>query len=75
MNFPLKTYKKGLKFTYYVLTESEVITDKSQTMRGLDVRHQGRGLSFPCNDLTDEVNKLFVKWLFHYGPELAQDQL
>ena len=44
-------------------------------MRGLDVRHEGLGLSFPCNDLTDEVNKLFVKWPFHYGPELAQDQL
>ena len=64
-----------LKYTYYVLT-SEVITDKSQTIRGLDVlRHQGRGLSFPGNDLTDEFNKLFIKWPFHYEPELAQDQL
>ncbi len=22
--------------------------------------HQGRGLRFPCNDRTDEVNKLFI---------------
>ena len=26
--------------------------------------HQGRGLRFPCNDRTDEVNKLFIIWPF-----------
>ena len=25
---------------------------------------QGRGLRFPCNDRTDEVNKLFITWPF-----------
>lgn len=25
---------------------------------------QGLGLSFPCNDQTDEVNKLFIVWPF-----------
>ena len=33
--------------------------------------HQGQGLRFPCNDQTDEVNKLFITWPFHYGPEPA----
>ena len=28
--------------------------------------HQGRGLKFPCNDRTDEVNKLFIIWLFSF---------
>ena len=26
--------------------------------------HQGRGLRFPCNDRTDEVNRLFIIWPF-----------
>ena len=26
--------------------------------------HQGRGLRLPCNDRTDEVNKLFIIWPF-----------
>ena len=26
--------------------------------------HHGRGLRFPCNDRTDEVNKLFIIWPF-----------
>ena len=26
--------------------------------------HQGRGLRFPCNDRTNEVNKLFIIWPF-----------
>ena len=26
--------------------------------------HQNRGLRFPCNDRTDEVNKLFIIWPF-----------
>ena len=25
--------------------------------------HQGRGLRFPCNDRTDEVNKLFILYM------------
>ena len=25
---------------------------------------QGLGLSFPCNDQTDKVNKLFIVWSF-----------
>ena len=44
---------------YHLLTESEVITGKCQTER-LRGQHQGRGLRFPCNDRTDEVNKLFI---------------
>ena len=31
--------------------------------------HQGQGLRFPCNDQTDEVNKLLL-----YGPCLAANQ-
>ena len=27
--------------------------------------HQDRGLRFPCNDRTDEVNKLFIIWLIY----------
>ena len=32
--------------------------------RGLDVLTERRGLGFPCNDRTDEVNKLFIIWPF-----------
>ena len=46
---------------YYLLTASEFITGKFQT-------EEGRGLRFPCNDRTDEVNKLFIIWPFNYGP-------
>ena len=28
-------------------------------------------LRFPCNDRMDEVNKLFIIWPFHCGPEPA----
>ena len=35
------------------------------------VLYQGRGLTFPCNDRMDEVNKLYIIWPFHYGPEPA----
>ena len=59
------------KKTFNVLTESEVITGKSQT-ENLDVlterqwgQYQGRGLRFPCNDRTDEVNKLFIMETFY----------
>ena len=34
---------------------------------------QGWGLRFPCNDQTDEIYKLFIIWLFHYGPEPAMN--
>ena len=33
--------------------------------------HQGRGLRFPCNDRTGEINKLSIIWPLHYGPEPA----
>ena len=46
---------------YYLLSESEFITGKFQTV-------EGRVLRFPCNDRTDEVNKLLVIWPFNYGP-------
>ena len=35
---------------------------------GLDVltgQYQGRGLRFPCDERTDEVNKLVIIWLFY----------
>ena len=53
---------------YYLLTESEVITGKSQTEALMFDRaiarsiRKGRGLRFPCNDRMDEVNKLFIIW-------------
>ena len=47
---------------YHLLTEIEVIALKSQT-EALMI-HQGRGLKFPCNDRTGEVNKLFIIWPF-----------
>lgn len=31
--------------------------------------HQGRGLRFPWYEQTGEVNKLFIIWPFHCGPE------
>ena len=52
---------------YYLLTEGEVITRKSQTgsldvLTHRSVIHQGLGLRFPCNDQTDEVfYGLFIK--------------
>ena len=52
--------------TYYLLTESEVITGKSQTEASMywpsdsEVNTLRPGLSFPCNDQTDEVSKLFI---------------
>ena len=27
-----------------------------------------------CNDQTDEINKLFIIWPFHYGPKPAINQ-
>ena len=55
--------------TYLLLINlsRSVITGKSQTsalMYVLTSRHQGRGLRFPCNDRTGEVNKLFIIWPF-----------
>ena len=56
---------------YYLITESEVIAGKSQTEATSSV-HQGlrsERSRFLCNDQMDEVNKLFIIWPFHYGPE------
>ena len=36
--------------------------------------HQGRGLRFPCNNRTEEINKLIIKWLFHCGLETTINQ-
>ena len=55
---------------YHLLTESEVITGKSETEALCIDRAiarsipQGQGLRFPCNDRTDEVNKLYIIWPF-----------
>ena len=56
--------------TYYLLAASEVITGKSQTS-ALIYCPSFRSLRFPCNGRTDEINKLFIIWLFYYGPEPA----
>ena len=60
--------------TYHLLTESEVITGKSQTEALMYIDRviarsmpQGRGLRFPCNDRADEVNKLFIIWPFQHA--------
>ena len=59
-------------FTYYLLTDSEVITGKSQTEDGRSVNtSRPRSERFPCKQRTDEVNNLSIKWPFHYGPEPA----
>ena len=34
--------------------------------------YQGRCLRFSCNDRTAKVNKLFIIWPFHYGPEFVK---
>ena len=54
---------------YHLLTESEVITGKSQTEALMywpsdsEVNtDQDWGLRFPCIDRRDEVNKLFIVW-------------
>ena len=51
---------------YLLLTKSELITGKSQTKALTKVKHQGRGLRFPCYyDRTDDViNKIFIIWPF-----------
>ena len=48
---------------YHLLTESGVITGKSQT-EGARSIHQGRSVGFPCNDRTDKINRLFMRWPF-----------
>ena len=54
--------------TNYLMTESEVITGKSQTETlpywpsDSEVNMVGRGLRFSCNDKTVEVIKLFIIW-------------
>ena len=52
---------KSFKHKYILLINRERGHYREITDRGLDVlteRHQSRGLRFPCNDRTDEVNKL-----------------
>ena len=52
---------------YYLLTR-EWRHYREISDRGLDVArsiHQGRGVSFPFNDRTHEVNKLRIIWLFY----------
>ena len=46
-------------FLYYLLTENEVFTGKSQT-ETLPCDKQGRGVIFSHKDRTYEVNKLFI---------------
>ena len=53
----------------YLITESEVVTGKSQTEAlpywpsDSEVNTVGRGLRFSRNDRTVEVIKLFIIWL------------
>ena len=53
----------------YLITESEVVTGKSQTEAlpygpsHSEVNTVGRGLGFSRNDRTVEVIKLFIIWL------------
>ena len=55
--------------TNYLITESEVVTGKSQTEAlpylpsDSEVNTIGRGLRFSRNDRTVEVIKLFIIWL------------
>ena len=55
--------------TNYLITESEVVTGKSQTEAlpywpsDSEVNTVGRGLRFSRNDRTVEVIKLFIIWL------------
>ena len=53
-----------MMIVYLLLTKSELIMGKSQTKALSTVKHQGRGLRFPCNyDQTDDViNKIFIIW-------------
>jgi len=53
----------------YLITETEVVTEKSQTEvlpywpSDSEVNTVGRGLRFSRNDRTVEVIKLFIIWL------------
>ena len=57
-----------MRCTNYLITESEVITGKSQTealpywQSNSEVNTVGRGLRFSRNDRTVEVIKLFRIW-------------
>ena len=59
----------------YLITESEVVTGKSQTEAlpywpsDSEVNTVGRGLRFCRNDRPVEVIKLFIIWLMNYGKE------
>ena len=53
---------------YDLSTESEVITGKSQTEA---LNYYIKAEVRDWDDRTEEVNKLFIIWPFHYGPEPA----
>ena len=53
---------------YDLSTESEVITAKSQTEA---LNYYIKAEVRDWDDRTEEVNKLFIIWPFHYGPEPA----
>ena len=45
---------------YHLLTESEVITGKSEAEALMCYIHQSRGLRFSSNDRANQVNKSFI---------------
>ena len=75
-------YNKVLAYIYiinYLITESEVVTEKYQTEASYwpsdsEVNTVGRGLRFSRNDRTVEVIKLFIIWHQKKAkkPKLAQ---
>ena len=67
---PIRTLGFALPYNNnYLITESEVVTGKSQTEAlpywpsDSEVNTVGRGLRFSRNDRTVEVIKLFIIWL------------
>ena len=66
----MKTFNSlsdNISITDHLLTESKVITGKSQTEAGFDVLtslarsiHQGQGLRCLHNDQTDQVNNFLL---------------
>ena len=59
------------------LVDTDTIKSQTKALTFIDRAiarsiHQGRGVTSLCNDRrTDEVNKLFIIWPFHYGSEPA----
>ena len=59
----LNNYLNNYLCINYLITESEVVTGKSQTEPcRIQVNTEGRGLRFSRNDGTVEVIKLFIIW-------------